>query len=328
MRPGGYTRATALAQAERERIRKEHDRTREEVRRMEKIAAARRQEADRSRTKNSKRGIDPKDRDAKGRIDLGRVTGKDGKAGRLLRQVQGRLEQARTKAAGIRTVREYALGVELRGERSRRDRLLFLPAGTLALGGGRRLEHPDLCLNPEDRIALVGPNGGGKSSLVRHLLGRMSLPPDRVLYMAQEIGRDEARKVQEEVRSLDRARLGEALSFFCRLGSKPERLLQTEEPSPGELRKILLALGMTRRPHLIVMDEPTNHMDLPSIECLERALEGCACAMLLVSHDYRFLGRLARGLWRIAPASGAGGADAGYVLRPGRADELGGPVRA
>jgi macrolide transport system ATP-binding/permease protein len=51
---------------------------------------------------------------------------------------------------------------------------------------------------------------------------------------------------------------------------------------------------------LIIMDEPTNHMDLPSIECLEDALEGCPIGLLLVSHDMQFLKRLTRKRWNIS----------------------------
>ena len=90
------------------------------------------------------------------------------------------------------------------------------------------------------------------------------------------------------------------MTAVSRLGSRPHRLLESAEPSPGEIRKILLALGIARVPHLIVMDEPTNHLDLPSIECLEEALDGCPCGLLLVSHDERFLARLTTTRWRIA----------------------------
>jgi hypothetical protein len=54
------------------------------------------------------------------------------------------------------------------------------------------------------------------------------------------------------------------MQIVSRLGSRPHRLLESTEPSPGEVRKILLAMGITHEPNLIVMDEPTNHMDLPS----------------------------------------------------------------
>jgi ATPase subunit of ABC transporter with duplicated ATPase domains len=66
----------------------------------------------------------------------------------------------------------------------------------------------------------------------------------------------------------------------------------------------MLALGVSRRPHLIVMDEPTNHLDLPSIECLEEALDACVCGLLLVSHDLYFLRRLCRTWWKTGPGAG------------------------
>jgi ATPase subunit of ABC transporter with duplicated ATPase domains len=64
---------------------------------------------------------------------------------------------------------------------------------------------------------------------------------------------------------------------------------------------------MVDEPHLIVLDEPTNHMDLASVECLESALRETECALLLVSHDRRFLEALGTLEWSIAPAA-AGGA--------------------
>ncbi len=83
-------------------------------------------------------------------------------------------------------------------------------------------------------------------------------------------------------------------------------MLETEDPSPGEVRKILLALGITQRPHLIIMDEPTNHLDLPSIECMEEALDATICGLLLVAHDERFLFRLATLRWAIDPPRAKG----------------------
>ena len=93
------------------------------------------------------------------------------------------------------------------------------------------------------------------------------------------------------------------MTLVSRLGSRPARLLASTTPSPGEIRKILLARGVARGPHLIVMDEPTNHLDLPSIECLEAALAEAPCALLLVSHDARFLSKLTRTRWELTPTT-------------------------
>jgi ATPase subunit of ABC transporter with duplicated ATPase domains len=68
---------------------------------------------------------------------------------------------------------------------------------------------------------------------------------------------------------------------------------------------------MAEEPHLIVMDEPTNHMDLVSVECLEEALGGCTCGLLLVSHDLRFLRRLTGIRWNIRRIPGGSELDAG-----------------
>ena len=77
------------------------------------------------------------------------------------------------------------------------------------------------------------------------------------------------------------------------------------------MRKLLLAVGAAREPWLVILDEPTNHMDLPSVECLEEALAGYPGALLLVSHDLRFLRPLTTLRWEIAPAAGARAAGAG-----------------
>jgi macrolide transport system ATP-binding/permease protein len=103
-----------------------------------------------------------------------------------------------------------------------------------------------------------------------------------------------------KARMLPNEKLGRMMTVVSRLGSRPHRLLDSVEPSPGEIRKILLATGIANTPYLIVMDEPTNHLDLPSIECLEHALTDCPCGLLLVSHDQRFLDALARKRWHIS----------------------------
>ena len=64
---------------------------------------------------------------------------------------------------------------------------------------------------------------------------------------------------------------------------------------------MFLALGILHHPHIILMDEPTNHMDLPSMECLEKALSECPCSLVLVSHDIVFIKKLTKMTWEIQP---------------------------
>ena len=300
LRPGGYTKAVELARAEQQQARRARSQAKDELDRLGREAAERQRQAARSHRLRSKGRVARKDHDAKYRINAARISGKDTQAGRTLRQLDGRLRKAREALEGIHVTRDRRLGMEMRGERSQRDSLAGLPAGQLALGDARNLVYPELSIAPDDRIALVGPNGSGKSTLIRHIMGGLDLQEDRVLYLAQEIDRAEGRRVVREVRRLPKDRLGAVLSAVACLGSEPQRLIETDQPSPGELRKLMLALGLARRPYLIVMDEPTNHLDLPSIECLESALSDCPAALLLVSHDLRFLRRLEKTRWQIS----------------------------
>lgn len=154
-------------------------------------------------------------------------------------------------------------------------------------------------MRPKDRIALTGPNGAGKSTLLRWLLPHLNVPPGQITYVPQEIDAGQCRDILARVRGLPHEPLGHLMTIVSRLGSRPHWLMESREPSPGETRKLMLALGMTRKPHIIIMDEPTNHMDLPSIECLEAALADCPCGLVIVSHDRPFLEKLTRTEWRI-----------------------------
>jgi ATPase subunit of ABC transporter with duplicated ATPase domains len=129
---------------------------------------------------------------------------------------------------------------------------------------------------------------------------RINVPQEHITYVPQEIDLRQSQEILAQVQALPNAQLGHVMTVISRLGSRPHRLLDSSEPSPGETRKLLLALGMTRLPHIIIMDEPTNHMDLPSIECLEQALAECPCSLLLVSHDKHFLDKLAVKRWHIS----------------------------
>ncbi len=313
IRPGGYTEGSRQQEIDRLTAQRRFDQTRLEVRRLRRETQRRREKAQQADNKKSKRGIRRKDHDAKEKIDRARVTGKDASAGKQLRQLAGRLHQAELYHAQTAVKKEVEMGIWVEGARSKRDTLFRLEEGCLPLGGKTFLEIPNLVMTPQDRVALVGPNGSGKSTLVALILRALNLGKNRALYMPQEVTAEDSRRIAEEARRLPREELGRAMVAVSRLGSNPERVLETTIPSPGEVRKLLLAIGIARVPYLVAMDEPTNHLDLPSIECLERALADCPCALLLVSHDFRFLRALAATLWVIERIECDQGA--GYRLR-------------
>jgi ATPase subunit of ABC transporter with duplicated ATPase domains len=204
--------------------------------------------------------------------------------------------------------KEYRLGIWLPGSISRRNFLLELPANSVSLGGQKQLYHPELFIRPKDRIALTGPNGSGKSTLIRHIVSSLNVPKKHVTYIPQEIDLCQSQNILAQIHQLPDSKLGHLMTIVSRLGSRPGRLLNSTEPSPGETRKLLLTIGMTYTPHIIIMDEPTNHMDLPSIECLEQALMDCPCCLVLVSHDRHFLQKLTQIKWHTTPDARSSGA--------------------
>ncbi len=308
--PGGYSQGRAQREADRARAGREREQARRERDRARREIARRREQAARSHRDRSKRGLARKDHDARFEKNLARVSGKDGQAGRLLRQLEGRGRRAEARLAAAHVEKAAELGIWLPGSRSPRPALLHLEPGSIPLGAGRALHLPELALGPDERIAITGPNGSGKSTLVGHLVAHAKVPADRLTVLPQEVEADRGARILDEARRLPADRLGHVMNVVSRLGSRPDRLLESHTPSPGEVRKLLLALGMLRAPHLIVLDEPTNHLDLPSIECLEAALSDCPCGLLLVSHDEAFLAGLATRRWRV---EGGGAGDSRLV---------------
>ncbi|MBT7302893.1 MAG: ABC-F family ATP-binding cassette domain-containing protein [Victivallales bacterium] len=301
MRPGGVSHGLEQNAIEHDTVRREDDDAKRTIHRLQRETQRRREAAAQFAAKNqaSKHKKPPaKDHDGSAKRNLAKLTGKDAFAGKLAGRMDNRARRAKETRASITVKKTYEMGIWLESNAcSQRAHLFRLPAGDIPLGGDRRLHFPDLTMRPTDRIAITGPNGLGKSTLLRHILTDLELPPERLVHVPQEISAEESRRILAEVAALPKDRLGQIMTIVSRLGSRPQRLIESDEPSPGEIRKILLAMGIAGRPHLIVMDEPTNHMDLPSIGCLEEALGECPCGLLLVSHDRRFLQALATINW-------------------------------
>ncbi|VFQ43160.1 ATP-binding cassette domain-containing protein [Desulfoluna butyratoxydans] len=307
LRPGSYSRGREQAELEEQSVEKERETAGRALRKLKQEAARRRDRASSSHARRSKRGVASKDHDAKAKIDLCRISGKDGADGRALKRLAGRIRQADETHRNIRVVKRYDTGIWLPENRSKRDLLFHVSKGTMDLAPGRDLSFPDLVMGPSSRVGITGNNGTGKSSLIRHILARTRIAEERVFFLPQETDPDEARELVHKVRSLPEEELGRIMTLVRRLGSSPARLMDTRQPSPGELRKLAIAVGIVKHPHLIVMDEPTNHLDLPSVTCLEEALATCSCGLLVVSHDNRFLARIARTRWHLAPVAGGNG---------------------
>lgn len=294
---GGFTQAREQKKAAHATAVRTRKKLVDENKRLEREVRNRREKTAKEHSQRSKRGLSRHDSDARDRIDRARVS--DGGAGGQLRQLDGRLLRAQAQLEDSSVKKTYDASIWLEGSRSQRDSLLTLQAGEKALGDNRLLKWPALTIKPDDRIALTGANGVGKSTWIEHILPLLNVPKEQTIIVKQELPSAIARELLDTVRSYPKEQLGHIMSVVSRLNSRPERLLQSPEPSPGELRKLLLAMGLAKRPHIIVMDEPTNHLDLPSIEALEDALADCPCALVLVSHDHRFIKNVGARDWRI-----------------------------
>ena len=301
MRPGGYTQASGQASLERESSLRAREDMRREKKRIEREAQRRREVADQKESQKSLKGIAKHDGDARYKKRIAIIHGTDGIATKQVGTMEARAGRVAEQLASMRVEKRYDANIWLEAMPSRRPVLLRLEATELALGE-KRLIVPPLYVGRNDHIGLVGDNGTGKTTLVKHLVARMPAGV-RVLYIPQEPTEDEQFEARARLRTLSSEARGRVLSIVAQLNSEPDRLLEGDTISPGEMRKLMLALGILDSPELIIMDEPTNHLDLGSTEALERVLAAFPGALLLVSHDAALLGATTTAMWRIERTS-------------------------
>ncbi|WOF75517.1 ATP-binding cassette domain-containing protein [Parvibaculaceae bacterium PLY_AMNH_Bact1] len=180
--------------------------------------------------------------------------------------------------------------------------LLTLQDVHLTFGGTPLLVGADLTIEAGARLCLVGRNGSGKSTLLKIAAGlveadegeRFLQPGVTVRYLAQEPDFAGFSTTQE----FAEAGLTEGDDHY-----RAEYLLNelgltgNEDPSNlsgGETRRAALAQALAPEPDILMLDEPTNHLDLPAIEWLEKELSKTRSALVLISHDRRFLTTLSR----------------------------------
>lgn len=180
--------------------------------------------------------------------------------------------------------------------------LLRLDRIALTFGGTPLLTDAAISVSENDRIALVGRNGSGKSTLLKIAAGFV-VPTDgevfkhpavTVRYLAQAPDMDGFANVRAYVE----AGLGPADDLY-RVSYLLEHLGLTGEEKPenlsgGETRRAALAKVLAPQPDILLLDEPTNHLDLTTIEWLESELRQIRSAIVVISHDRRFLENVSR----------------------------------
>src|SRR5499426_3474506 len=249
-----------------------------------------------------RRGAKARSTKAKGRIK---------QAGRLIEELQD------ARARGL----SATAGIDFTSSQRRTRRLLVARGLSVSRGGRQLVGELDLVVTPGTRVGLIGPNGSGKTSLLEVLAG--VVPPD-----AGEIERaDDLRVVRfeqeraglEHAQSLRRALApeGDAVTWQGRsvhVASWAKRFLfrpaQLEVPvgrlSGGEQARILIARLMREPADLLILAEPTNDLDIPTLEVLEDSLAEFEGGLVLVTHDRLMLDRVAT---VILALDGDGGAE-------------------
>src|SRR5690242_14922250 len=180
--------------------------------------------------------------------------------------------------------------------------LLQLKDIALTFGGTPLLTGAELSVSPAERVSLIGRNGSGKSTLLRIAAGLTE--PDRGTVFVQPGALVRYLPQEPDFSGFATTRA------YVEAGLKPtddpytaryllEQLGLTGDEDPahlsgGEARRASLARVLAPSPDILLLDEPTNHLDLPVIEWLEAELGASRGALVIISHDRRFLGNLTR----------------------------------
>lgn len=214
--------------------------------------------------------------------------------------------------ADLRTRNAAATGsaarVDFSGTERRTRKLVVAKAVSKSLGGRALFSNVDLTLGAGDCLGLLGPNGSGKTTLIRVLTGELapdsgevvlSEPAPKVVVFSQHrrdfapetLLRDALSPLSDRV--YFRGQPMHITAWSRRFLFRDEQLAQPVKTlSGGELARIHIARLMLEEADVLVLDEPTNDLDIPTLETLEEALEDFPGAIILVTHDRAMLDRL------------------------------------
>jgi ATPase subunit of ABC transporter with duplicated ATPase domains len=183
-----------------------------------------------------------------------------------------------------------------------------------AFGGPFLFRHTDLTLRHAERVALIGPNGTGKTTLLRIITGELEPAEGRVRlgsnvrlgYMPQEQNTLDPRATPlstvQESSPMSDTEARNFLHYFLFEGD--EVFTPVPSLSYGERARLILARLVLDGANCLVLDEPINHLDIPSRQRFEAALDAFPGAVLAATHDRAFIDRFAAAVWAIRAGGG------------------------
>jgi ATP-binding cassette subfamily F protein 3 len=225
------------------------------------------------------------------------------KAGKRLRARRSQLEREEQQAVDKPVSEVSAIGAEFTDGRTQANIVLQMRKYSKRFDDNSLLENVDLDITSGERVAIIGPNGSGKTSMLRDIVEQGDWNND-VIRIGPSIKTGYAAQQQEVLdggRTILEAMMASApesneTAAFALLRNflftREDLRKKVANLSGGERNRLQLAALMKLKPNFLILDEPTNHMDIPAREAIEEALYDYEGTILVVSHDRYFLDKI------------------------------------
>ena len=277
---GNYTRHLEQKEENALTIQRKYDNTMREIKRLEGIVAQQRQW---NREKNI--------RTAESKL-----------------KVIARLEQTLVKPDAMLPSIHFGFGASQRGGND----VMYVENLALSFDGKLLFSHVDMEVHRQERIFLIGPNGCGKTSLLKILMNQYEATAGSVRFGAGidvgyydqlQGGLDDSKTVLDEIWDrrprMTETEIRNALAIFLFRGEEVYEMVSSL--SGGERARLLLLRLMLSKANFLLLDEPTNHLDIQSCEALEDALLHYDGTLFIVSHDRYLINKLADRIYYLEP---------------------------